>query len=128
MNLLLDTHIVLWWLSDSNKLSKKSRSIIGDANNFIFVSVATGWEIAIKKSMGKLDAPDDFSKALQINGFQPISITLEHAELAGGLPHHHDDPFDRMIIAQSQIENLKVLTHDKHFKLYGIDLLLNQSS
>lgn len=125
MNLLLDTHIVLWWLSDSDKLSKKSRSIISDTNNFIFVSVATGWEISIKKSIGKLTAPDDFSKALQVNAFQPISITLEHAELAGSLPHHHDDPFDRMIIAQGKIENLVVLTHDKHFKLYDIELLQN---
>lgn len=125
MNLLLDTHIVLWWLSDSEKLSKKSRSILSDVDNFIFVSVATGWEIAIKKSIGKLTAPDDFSKALQVNGFQSISITLEHAELAGSLPHHHDDPFDRMIIAQSKIENLTVLTHDKHFKLYDIELLQN---
>lgn len=125
MNLLLDTHIVLWWLSDSSKLSKKSRSIISDTNNFIFVSVATGWEIAIKKSIGKLDAPNDFSKALQVNAFQPIAITLEHAELAGSLPHHHDDPFDRMIIAQSKIENFAVLTHDKHFKLYDIELLQN---
>lgn len=125
MNVMLDTHIVLWWLFDSTKLSKKSRSLISDSNNFIFVSVATGWEIAIKKSIGKLIAPDDFSKALQINGFQPISITLEHAELAGSLPHHHDDPFDRMIIAQSKIENLTLLSNDKLFKLYDINLLLN---
>ena len=125
MNLLLDTHIVLWWLSDSGKLSKKSRSIISDTNNFIFVSVATGWEIAIKKSIGKLAAPDDFSKALQVNSFQPIIINLEHAELAGSLPHHHEDPFDRMIIAQSKIENLTVLTHDKNFKLYNIEVIQN---
>lgn len=125
MNLLLDTHIVLWWLSDSNKLSKKSRSLISDVNNIIFVSVATGWEIAIKKSIGKLVAPDDFSQALQVNGFQPVSITLEHAELAGSLPRHHDDPFDRMIIAQNKIENLTLLSHNKHFKLYDIGLILN---
>ncbi len=99
--------------------------LISDSNNFIFVSVATGWEIAIKKSIGKLIAPDDFSKALQVNGFQPVSITLEHAELAGSLPHHHDDPLDRMIIAQTKIENLTLLSNDKQFKLYNIDLLLN---
>jgi len=125
MNLILDTHIVLWWLSDSPKLLKKIRTVIADENNFIFVSVATAWEIAIKKAIGKLDVPGDFNKALQVNGFQPIAITLEHAEFAGGLPRHHDDPFDRMIIAQSKIENMTIISHDKSFHSYKVDLLLN---
>lgn len=125
MNLLLDTHIVLWWFSDSAKLSKNSRKLISDMNNFIFVSAATAWEISIKKNLGKLKAPDDLGEALKINGFQSISITLEHAELAGSFPRHHDDPFDRMLIAQSKIENLTLLTHDKHFQSYKIDLFLN---
>lgn len=125
MNLLLDTHIVLWWFSDSTKLSKNSKKIISDTNNIIFVSAATAWEISIKRNLGKLSAPDELGKALEINGFQPIAITLEHAELAGSLPRHHDDPFDRMLIAQSKIDQLTLLTHDKHFKTYKIDLLLN---
>lgn len=125
MNIILDTHIVLWWLADSSKLSKQSRALISDPNHFIFVSVATAWEIAIKTAIGKLSVPGKFSKALQVNGFQPITITLEHAELAGALPRHHDDPFDRMLIAQSQIENFKLLSNDKEFSNYKVDLLLN---
>lgn len=125
MNVILDTHIVLWWLADSPKLSEKARAVIIDADNLIFVSVATVWEIAIKKALGKLHVPDDLSNALQVNRFAPISITLEHAELAGGLPRHHEDPFDRMIIAQSKIENLTVLSQDKYFCHYEVDLFLN---
>lgn len=123
MKLLLDTHILLWWLADSSKLSKKLREYIEDSNNLIFVSIASAWEIAIKCSLGKLSAPSDLKDALKANGFLPVPINLDHALLAGSLPRHHEDPFDRLIIAQSQIDDLTVLTQDKHFKLYDIEIL-----
>jgi PIN domain nuclease of toxin-antitoxin system len=125
VNLLLDTHIILWWLADSRKLSVKSREIITELNNTIFVSVATAWEISIKKTLGKLDAPGDFAKALEVNGFQPLSIHLSHAKLAGELPRLHDDPFDRMLVAQAKIENLTLISQDKNLHEYEIDLILN---
>lgn len=125
MNLLLDTHIILWWLADSQKLSSKSRAIISEPNNLIFVSAATVWEISIKKTLGKLNVPNDFEEALEINGFQPLSIDLSHARLAGELPRYHDDPFDRMLIAQAKIENLTLLSQDKHLHEYEVDLILN---
>lgn len=125
MNLLLDTHIILWWLENNKLLSAKSRKVISSPNNLAFISAATAWEIAIKKVIGKLSTPDDFQEALRINGFQTLAITLDHAETAGALPRYHDDPFDRMLIAQAQLENLTVITHDKHFKKYEINLMLN---
>ena len=125
MKILLDTHILLWWLDDAVKLSSKSRSLISDTNHIAFVSAATIWEISIKCAIGKLSVPGDMKQALQANGFEVISITFEHAERAGKLPRHHDDPFDRMLIAQSEIENFTLLSHDKRFKQYAITLALN---
>jgi PIN domain nuclease of toxin-antitoxin system len=125
MNLLIDTHILLWWLDDSDKLSNSARKRIQDQHDIVFVSVATVWEISIKKALGKLVIPDDFKKALEASGFQILPISFEHAELAGALPRHHDDPFDRMLIAQSKLENLLLLTHDKSFQAYQVNLCLN---
>lgn len=125
MNFLLDTHIILWWLADDSLLSANSRKIISDPEHTIFISAATAWEIAIKKAIGKLVAPDDFKEALDRNGFQSLSITLHHAENAGALPRHHDDPFDRMLISQSQLERFALVSNDKKFKKYELDLVLN---
>lgn len=120
MKLLLDTHILLWWLGDSPKLSKRSREQIANPEHLIYVSVATAWEISIKRALGKLSAPNDLEDALQSNGFETLPIKLDHALLAGALPRHHDDPFDRLIIAQSKLEHFTLLTQDKHFTLYDI--------
>lgn len=118
MNYLIDTHILLWWLSDDPQLSKKAREIISNPNNTFFVSSATAWEIGIKKSLGKLKTPDNLEKAIEDNGFFPLSITIPHGLSVSKLPKHHNDPFDKMLIIQSKMENLMLLTHDKVFKKY----------
>ncbi|MGD9854592.1 MAG: type II toxin-antitoxin system VapC family toxin [Planctomycetaceae bacterium] len=92
MNLLLDTHVVLWWLDDPALLSSAARTAIADPQNMVFVSAAVAWEIAIKRALGKLTSPPDFETAMQVSGFQPLPITITHALAAGGLPPHHRDP------------------------------------
>ena len=121
---MLDTHVLLWWLSDDGNLSKKAYSTIKDSSNLIFISAATAWEISIKKSLGKLKAPDNLEEILEANNFQTLSITILHALLAGQLPFHHEDPFDRLLIAQSQIEDLTLVTRDKKQMLYGIQTIV----
>ena len=122
MNLLLDTHVLLWWLSDDKMLGAKARAAIADSGTQVFVSAATAWEISIKMTLGKLDAPDNFEEALATSGFTPLPIMVEHALAAGRLPDHHRDPFDRMLIAQAQLEELLVVTHDGAFGQYDVGL------
>ena len=124
MKFLLDTHILLWWLAQSRQLSKKTIETISNPAHIIFVSAATAWEIAIKKAIGKLEVPDDLEDALTYNRFQPLAISIQHALTAGALPPHHTDPFDRMLIAQADCEELTLITHDKIFSEYSTPLLL----
>lgn len=123
MNLLLDTHALLWWLADSTSLKAAAREAIRDNSNTIYVSAATAWEISIKKALGKLDAPDDLVAALDANRFERLVITVDHATVAGALPRFHEDPCDRMLIAQTQTEHFTLLTHDSLFRSYGIPIL-----
>ena len=123
MSLLLDTHALLWWLSDDPALKAEARQAIGQASNTIYVSAASAWEISIKKALGKLDAPNDLHGALLANHFEALPITTGHATSAGQLPRHHDDPFDRMLIAQAQAEQLTLVTHDTIFRPYGIPVI-----
>ena len=123
MSLLLDTHASLWWLADDAALKTEARKTIGDPPSIIYVSAASAWEISIKKALGKLDAPDDLPAALIANHFQSLPITIAHALSAGQLPRHHDDPFDRMLIAQALAEQLTVVTHDTMFRPYGIPII-----
>ena len=124
MKLLLDTHAFLWWVAASGELSRKAKSAIGSARNECFVSVAGGWEIAIKVSLGKLridGAPDRFlPEQLAANGFQPLPIDLQHAARVATLPLHHRDPFDRLLVAQALAEELAVVTADPIFARYGV--------
>jgi PIN domain nuclease of toxin-antitoxin system len=124
VRLLLDTHIVLWWLSDSPRLAKRSKKLIA-GNAEVFVSAATAWEIAIKKSLGKLKAPDDLEAALAASRFQELPVSVRHALAAGELARHHDDPFDRLLVAQAQAEDLTLLTSDARLDVYGAKVLLN---
>jgi PIN domain nuclease of toxin-antitoxin system len=123
VNLLLDTHALLWWLADDTVLKSEAREAIGDASNIIYVSAASAWEISIKKALEKLDAPDDLPVVLAANQFQPLPITILHGVNAGQLPRHHDDPFDRMLIAQAQAEQLTLITHDQLFQPYGVPII-----
>jgi PIN domain nuclease of toxin-antitoxin system len=119
VNFLLDTHVLLWWLADDPSLSTEGRQLIAEPTNVFFVSAASAWEISIKRSLGKLKAPEDLQKAMAASYFQPLPITIHHALAAGGLPRHHADPFDRMVIAQAKTEGLTLLTHDRGIKAYG---------
>lgn len=118
--LLLDTHAVLWSLSEPGKLIPTARTALEDAGNEVFVSVVSGWEIAIKRALGKLYAPDDLETGIRRQRFTPLLMTFHHAELAGALPPHHADPFDRMLIAQAQAEGLVLVTRDANMARYGV--------
>jgi PIN domain nuclease of toxin-antitoxin system len=124
VRLLLDTHAFLWWVAASPELSTKARTAIASARNECFVSVASGWEIAIKVSLGKLrveGALDRFlPEQLAANGFQPLAIDLKHAARVATLPFHHRDPFDRLLVAQALEEELAVATADPMFAKYGV--------
>ena len=123
MRLLLDTHVLLWCLKDDKTLSREERNIIRNRANEVWVSAASAWEISIKQRLGKLDIPFNLEEGLILSGFQSLPITIPHALLAGELPLHHTDPFDRMLIAQAKIEGLTFVTHDSKQKLYGIPVI-----
>ena len=120
MKLLLDTHILLWWLSQDRKLSQLETDIITDPDNLIFVSAATAWEIAVKRMIGKLEAPDDLPAALAANNFFELPITIEHSQKLYQLPLHHNDPFDRIMVAQAISEDLTFMTRDAKIALYEV--------
>ena len=122
--LLLDTHVLLWALEDSQALSVDARQSIADTRNEVFVSAVSIWEMAIKRSLGKLRAPDNLADTVQEAGFAALPITLSHAEQAGMLPPHHRDPFDRMLVAQALAEGLVVVTDDAHIPKYGVRTML----
>jgi PIN domain nuclease of toxin-antitoxin system len=123
MNLLLDTHILLWWLDDSPSLPERARNAIADIDNLIIIGAAVIWEIRIKQALGKLKIAPDFYDVIKQQGFEMLSITSDHAYAVGDLPKHHRDPFDRILIAQAKLEGLMVVTHDAIFKKYQIPVL-----
>jgi len=121
VRLLLDTHVLLWWLSDDRKLTKAARDLIVSPDNDVLVSSASGWEISIKTALGRIEIElDDLEHAIVQNGFRPLPIGLRHALTAGRLPNIHRDPFDRMLVAQASVEELRLLTHDRVFERYGL--------
>ena len=123
MNLLLDTHVLIWAFSQDSRLSQTATEAIRDGRNLVFVSAATAWEIAIKKALGKLRVPGNYQEGLKRYRFTPLDITTEHALAVEKLAPHHKDPFDRMLIAQVQIERLTLVTHDPNMKAYGIPII-----
>jgi len=127
MKALLDTHCWLWWLTEPEKLSDKVIGIIESPDNDIFISSASSWEIAIKYASGKLPLPEKpeyyVMSRLQRDGFMSLKIEHIHALKAGALPPHHNDPFDRMIIAQAQVEKVPIITSDKKFSMYEVELI-----
>ena len=124
MKLLLDTHVLLWWLDDPAKISEAAGSAIRKPGNQVYVSAATIWEIVIKKALGKLEAPDNLDDALRECQFSPLSITVEHAMAVQNLQPHHHDPFDRMLIAQAKVEGLVIVTRDADVLRYSAPHLL----
>ena len=123
MNILLDTHVLIWALENNPTLSKSAANAIIDGSNMVFVSAASVWEITIKMSAGKLEAPDNLLEEIKRHRFTPLPMTFEHAQLAGRLPDIHKDPFDRMLIAQAMIEKLTLITRDKMIADYHIKII-----
>ena len=124
MRALLDTHTLLWWLDGDRRLSRRARAFIADDANGVFVSAATAWEIATKARLGKLpgalDVAADLPAILLGQGFDGLPITIAHGQQAGSLPGPHRDPFDRMLIAQAQAENLPLISNETVFDTYGV--------
>ncbi|HON80173.1 MAG TPA: type II toxin-antitoxin system VapC family toxin [Spirochaetota bacterium] len=123
MNVLLDTHTLLWWLDDNPTLSREAINIISDGKNVVFISAASIWEIRIKESIGKIDIPVNFKEILEKQPFEVLSITSEHTHAVKELPLIHRDPFDRMLIAQGKIEKLAIITRDVIFSEYNINVI-----
>ena len=124
MRLLLDTHTLLWWLDGDRRLTRRARQAIGNASNVVLVSAASAWEIATKVRIGKLpgatDVAADIPGCLTSQKFDSLDISVLHAQRAGRLPGEHRDPFDRMLIAQAQIEDLPIVSNDNVFDSYGV--------
>ena len=123
MNLLLDTHILLWWLDDNASLPVNAREAIADTDNLIILSAAVIWEIRIKQGIGKLEIAPNFYNVVKEQGFEMLAITPDHAYAVGDLPEHHRDPFDRILIAQALLEGFTIVTHDAIFNKYPIPVL-----
>lgn len=122
MSLLLDTHALLWWLA-GDPLEPDAADRIADPNTLVAVSAASVWEASIKGALGKLETPESLAAASVQSGFEPLPISLIHAEAAGQLPPHHRDPFDRMLVAQAQADDLTIVTRDDAFAPYDVRVL-----
>lgn len=124
MPVLIDTHVLLWADAEPGRLSARARSLVESFSTEVFVSAASAWEIATKVRIGKLPQAAAFSaemaRRVEMLGFSPLPVTLEHALRAGQLPGTHKDPFDRMLIAQAQAENLALISNERVFDGYGI--------
>lgn len=127
MRYLLDTHTFLWWNMDDPQLSTIAKAIIADGNNEIFLSAATAWEIAIKTARGRPTLPEDptryVSNRLNLHAFQALPIQIHHAVYVYKLPMHHADPFDRLLIAQSQLESMPLITVDADICKYEVEVI-----
>lgn len=126
MNLLLDTHVLIWWILNSRKLGRRARAVISRSAAGVFISAVSVWEISIKVPKGRLtlrEPLDGYLPSLFENGFRPLPINIAHALAIRTLPPHHGDPFDRMLIAQAQCERLTLVTVDPLISAYGVPTL-----
>ncbi len=127
MELLLDSHVFLWWVEDDKKLSKQAKNLISDKDNACYISGATAWELAIKASQGKLKLETSVSsyilRHIQISAFTWLDIKLSHIDYAERLPYFHKDPFDRLLVAQAQAEKLAIISADTMLDAYEIERL-----
>jgi PIN domain nuclease of toxin-antitoxin system len=126
MKFLLDTHTFLWWIIDDPQLSEKARELIGNGHNTLYWSAASSWEVSIKYALGRLplpESPEQFLPAeIEKNRIESLPIIDAHAFRAGQLPHHHRDPFDRMLVAQAQAESLTLLSDDRQLSYYDVEI------
>ncbi|MFI8355641.1 type II toxin-antitoxin system VapC family toxin [Streptomyces cyaneofuscatus] len=122
MRLLLDTHVILWWLEDSDELSDQVKDLL-DTEPSVHLSAVSAWEIAIKQSLGKVDGPDDLAERVRDSQFSALPITAGHGVRAGRLPALHRDPFGRILIAQAQIEGMTIVTRDQWVPQYDVPVM-----
>jgi PIN domain nuclease of toxin-antitoxin system len=123
MKLLLDTHVLLWWLDDHPKLGPNARHFIADRGNQVYISAASVWEASIKESKGLLRLSDDFDAKLASESFLALAITHQHGRQGAALPSVHKDPFDRLLVAQCILEGMTLVTQDKILAGYGIPVI-----
>jgi len=123
VKLLLDTHAALWWLADDARLGRDAERELSDETNRVLLSAAVIWEVAIKRSLGKLQAPADLAQTLLGAGAQPLPVTLDHAAGVEALPWHHRDPFDRVLVSQAVAEGAAIVSHDDRLRAYGVPLV-----
>jgi PIN domain nuclease of toxin-antitoxin system len=123
VTLLLDTHVLLWWLADDPRLTPAMRGAIAEPSTSVMVSAASAWETAIKAAVGKLTVPDGLQQELKRHGFDELPVTVEDGLAAGALPRHHSDPFDRMLIAQAARRRFVLVTADRRFADYDVTTL-----
>jgi PIN domain nuclease of toxin-antitoxin system len=123
LKLLLDTHAALWWLSDDDRVGDAAARRLNDESDDVLLSAAVVWEVAIKRSLGKLRAPPDFGPTLREAGARALPITLEHVAAVEHLPWHHRDPFDRMLVAQATVEKAVIVSADAALRPYGVELI-----
>jgi PIN domain nuclease of toxin-antitoxin system len=120
VSLLLDTHVLLWWLQDDPRLCDRARQTIADRGDVVAASAASVWEIGVKRATGRLKAPAQIGAIIEAQGFEPLAITFAHATEAGALPPFHADPFDRMLVAQARTEGLILMTADPKISRYDV--------
>lgn len=127
MRALLDTHVFLWWITDDSQLSSRARELISNRNNALYLSAASGWEIMIKARLGRLQLPKNpqrfLSEQLSLNNIESLPIQMSHALHTITLPDHHRDPFDRMLIAQAQLEKMAILSSDQQIAKYEVRVI-----
>jgi len=127
MNVLIDTHTFLWWNSEDAQLSLRARGIIADGRNEVFLSAASVWEIVIKTAKGRLVLPEPpsqyISRRMNLFRFRPLPIQISHAAHVYELPPYHNDPFDRILIAQSRLESFPLLTNDEDIRRYELETI-----
>jgi PIN domain nuclease of toxin-antitoxin system len=123
VKLLLDTHAALWWLADDERISDEVARHLTDDTNRVLLSAVVVWEVAIKRSLGKLEAPTGLASTLLAAGAQPLPVTLDHAAAVETLPWHHRDPFDRLLVAQAQTDGLTIVSQDESLVPYGVSLV-----
>jgi PIN domain nuclease of toxin-antitoxin system len=124
MRLLLDTHVLLWWMFEHPRLTPDLKSLVADESNTILVSGVSAFEISTKQALGKLDAPDDLDGQVEASGFTALPLTIRHGLAAGRLPLHHRDPFDRLLVAQAAALGLPLITADPVVASYPVETVL----
>jgi PIN domain nuclease of toxin-antitoxin system len=122
LKLLLDTHVIIWWVRDDRRLGREARKAIARAD-VVWISAASGWELALKIAKGRLRIIESLRTTVVADQFTELPLTLRHAEDLERLPKHHGDPHDRILIAQARVEGATIVTHDRAFEAYGVPVI-----